>query len=176
MYLNSSLNKARSSWKKQPVAGQLGERPGQNSGPPPNCPPYGGPWDRELWGIVVVWPPLISAETLPGPLPCSRCAQMVGLICCSFSPDTHTSSAHSVLSSPAGKVDVSPSAFHQVGHVGVPSVVSPQPSLLDTLHPFLIYSCGAIHFSQRWSFAPSCAFSLLFSGGFRKKGPGTSSS
>ncbi|TKC41058.1 hypothetical protein EI555_010124 [Monodon monoceros] len=31
------------------------------------------------------------------------CAQMVGLICCSFSPDTHTSSAHSVLLSPAGK-------------------------------------------------------------------------
>ena len=89
MYLNSSLNEARSSWKKRPVAGQLWERPGQSSGPPPNCPPHRGPWDSGLWGMVVVWPPLISAETLPGPLPCFRCAQMVGLICCSFSPDTH---------------------------------------------------------------------------------------
>ena len=44
------------------------------------------------------------------------------------------------------------------------------PRLLDTWHPFHMYLFGVVRFPRRWSIAPLCAFTSLFSGSFRKKG------
>lgn len=44
------------------------------------------------------------------------------------------------------------------------------PRLLDTWHPFHTYLFGVVRFPRRWSIAPLCAFTSLFSGSFRKKG------
>lgn len=97
--------------------------------------------------MAVASPPLLSVETLPGPRPCYRCAhvQMAGLVC-----------SLPTLVPAAGWRLPPPSA--SVATAGVPSLVPPRPSVLDTLHPCLVDSHGAVRFPQRWGFAPSGAF------------------
>ena len=118
------------SWEEEPVAGQLGEGPGQSSGPALKLP--------ASWGTAGTagfegrwWFDFLGCQQrpcqLPSPAPGVRRWPSSSAVPSAL---THVSTAHSPVSSLAGRVGALPGCpFH-----GLLS------SLLHTLHPFLIHS------------------------------------
>ena len=141
------------SWEEEPVAGQLGEGPGQSSGPALKLPALrggGGLASSAVSRDPASSPPLLQAWA----------EGRARLLC--LQPDP--------------RVNGSPPCLVLGRQGGCSSRLSLSWAPLGPACCTLWILFSYIQLSQKWSFAPPSAFSLLSSGGFTRKEGRTSSS
>lgn len=162
MCLDSSLKEGRSPGRKNQLQVSWGKGQVRAQDQLLNCPPPGAPRGPRALRDGGGWASsAVSRDPASSPRR-SRRAQVAEHVCSAFSPDPRVNGSLPCL------------VLGRRG--GCSSRLSLSWALLSQACSTLCILFSYIQLSQKWSFAPPSAFSLLSSGGFRRKEVRTSSS